>query len=355
MSGNQDRQDGLDRNGGQGMKDSLGRDPVDRRGAGPLLFLLVLAVLVTVGLWLASRQPDDMIQGMADADTLNVSAKISARVAQLLVREGDTVTAGQVLFELDSPEVLAKEQQVMAAVEAARAQAAKADEGAREEDVRAAEANWRRAVASAELAKSTYKRLERLHQEGVVTRQKRDEALAQHRSAQAAAAAARAQYDLALSGTRNQDKEAALAQVRQAEGGLAEVEAARNEIRGVAPRNGQVNKRLAEVGELVPAGYPVFTLIDDSNLWVAFHVREDQFSGLTQGQVLTGRIPALGDRTARFEVYFINPAGDYATWRATRQSAGYDVKSFEVRARPLEPIERFRPGMSVLFDWPQQP
>lgn len=363
----QDWQDKRDqnRNGSQGMNDaqagSLRQEQEAQAGqarsgrAGPFVFLLVLAALVAAGLWLASRQPDDLIQGMADADTLNVSAKISARVSQLLVSEGDRVTAGQVLFELDSPEVLAKEQQVTAAVEAARAQAAKADEGARQEDVRAAEANWQRAVAAAELANSTYKRLERLHGEGVVTRQKRDEALAQHRSAQAAAAAARAQYDLALSGTRQQDKAAALAQVRQAEGGLAEVEAARNEIRGVAPRDGQVNKRLADVGELVPAGYPVFTLIDDSKLWVAFHVREDQFHGLKQGQVLTGRIPALGERSARFEVYFINPAGDYATWRATRQSSGYDVKSFEVRARPVEPIGDFRPGMSVLFDWPQQP
>lgn len=317
------------------------------------VFLAVLLGAVLAGLWLASRKPADMIQGMADADTLNVSAKITARVSQLLVREGDTVSAGQVLFELDSPEVLAKERQVAAALEAARALAAKADEGARKEDVQAAEANWRRAVAAAELADSTWKRVDRLYREGVLTRQKRDEALAQQRSARQAASAARAQYDMALSGTRNQDKEAALAQVRQAEGGLAEVEAARNEIRGVAPRAGQINKRLAEVGELVPAGYPVFTLIDESNMWVAFHVREDQFGALKQGQKLKGRIPALNDIEAEFEVYFINPAGDYATWRATRQSAGYDVRSFEVRARPVGTIERFRPGMSVLFDWPQ--
>lgn len=339
-------------------EDVNGALPADEARSSRLkaaVFLIMMLLAVVAGLWLASRQADDMIQGMADADTLNVSAKISARVAKLLVQEGDRVVAGQPLFELDSPEVLARERQVAAKVAAARAQAAKADEGARQEEVRAAEANWRRAEAAAELADSTYRRLDRLHRQGVLTLQKRDEALAQQRSARQLATAARAQYDLALAGTRGQDRQAALAQVQQAEAGLAEVEAAREEIHGLAPRAGRVDKRLAEVGELVPAGYPVFTLIDDSNLWVAFHVREDQFAGLQEGQVLHGQIPALALADVPFRVYFISPAGDYATWRATRQSAGYDVRSFEARARPLAPIKGFRPGMSVLFDWPQQP
>lgn len=319
----------------------------------PIIVLCVFAIVVIVGLWLATRPADDVVQGMVDVDTVNVSAKITARISRLLVREGDTVQAGQLLFELDSPEVLARERQVAAVVAAAKAQADKAEEGARREDIRAAAANWARSVAAAELANRTYQRIEQLHGEGVVTLQKRDEALAQQRSAEQAVAAARAQYDLALAGSRSQDRQAAAAQVAQAEGGLAEVEAARSEIRGIAPGAGEVNKRLADVGELVPAGYPVFTLVDMDRLWVAFHLREDQFSGLKMGQRLQGSIPALGIAQAPFEVYFINPAGDYATWRATRQSAGYDIRSFEVRVRPVGRIERLRPGMSVLFAWPQ--
>ncbi|UZW62187.1 HlyD family secretion protein [Lysobacter enzymogenes] len=318
------------------------------------LALIAVAVAAIVGgLWLAARKSDDLVQGTADADTLKVSAKITARIARLHVREGDAVKPGQVLFELDSPEVQAKGRQAGALLDAARAQAAKADEGARQEDIRAAAANWKRATAAADLARATYRRVENLYREGVVTLQKRDEALAQQRSADEAAAAARAQYDLALAGTRSQDKLAAQAQVRQAEGGMAEVDAARVEVRGLAPSAGEVNKRLADIGELVPAGYPVFTLIDLDKTWVAFYLREEQFAGLKLGQHLRGRIPAL-DADGEFEVYFINPAGDFATWRATRQSAGYDVKSFEVRARPLRPIAGFRPGMSVLFAWPNR-
>lgn len=325
--------------------------PPKKRKVG-ILIGLVLAIVVVVGLWLAWRTPAEQLQGMADADTINVAAKITARLAELKVREGDRVTAGQVLFVLDSPEVAAKEQQAQGALEAARAVADKADEGARSEDIRAAQANWKRAEAGATLADATYQRVQNLFNEGVMTRQKRDEALAQARSSRELSNAARAQYDQALAGARDQDKRAAQGQVRQAQGAVAEVDAARDEINGRAPMAGEINKRMSDIGELVPAGYPVFTLVDIDHMWVSVNLRESQMRGLKVGTRLRGNVPAL-DRDAEFEVYFINPAGDYATWRATRQSSGYDVRSFEIRLRPVAPIEGFRPGMSVLFGWPQ--
>jgi HlyD family secretion protein len=325
--------------------------PPKKRKVG-ILIALVLAIVVVIGLWLAWRTPAEQLQGMADADTINVAAKITARLAELKVREGDRVTAGQVLFVLDSPEVAAKEQQAQGALEAARAVADKADEGARSEDIRAAQANWKRAEAGATLADATYQRVQNLYNEGVMTRQKRDEALAQARSSRELSNAARAQYDQALAGARDQDKRAAQGQVRQAQGAVAEVDAARDEVNGRAPMAGEINKRMSDIGELVPAGYPVFTLVDIDRMWVSVNLRESQMRGLKVGTRLRGNVPAL-DRDAEFEVYFINPAGDYATWRATRQSSGYDVRSFEIRLRPVAPIEGFRPGMSVLFGWPQ--
>ena len=68
---------------------------------------------------------------------------------------------------------------------------------------------------------------------------------------------------------------------------------------------------------------------------------------------IKGSVPALEARSAAFRVEFVAPAGDFATWRATRQSRGFDIKSFEVRAAPVQKIEGLRPGMTVLFDWPQ--
>ncbi|MCS4234022.1 HlyD family secretion protein [Stenotrophomonas rhizophila] len=325
--------------------------PPNKRKLG-IVIALVLAIVVVVGLWLAWRTPAEQLQGMADADTINVAAKITARLAELKVHEGDRVAAGQVLFVLDSPEVAAKEEQAHGALEAARAVADKADEGARSEDIRAAQANWKRAEAGATLADATYQRVQNLFNEGVMSRQKRDEALAQARSSRELSNAARAQYDQALAGARDQDKRAAQGQVRQAQGAVAEVDAARDEVHGRAPLAGEINKRMADIGELVPAGYPVFTLVDINRMWVSVNLRESQMRGLKVGSRLRGSVPALG-RDAEFEVYFINPAGDYATWRSTRQSSGYDVRSFEIRLRPTARVDGFRPGMSVLFAWPQ--
>ena len=226
-------------------------------------------------------------------------------------------------------------------------------EGARPEDIRAAEAQWRRAQAVADLAQTTYQRTERLFEQGVLAGQKRDESRANALASNEAARAARAQYDLALAGARRQDRQAASGQVRQARGALAEVEAAEKETRVFAPSDGEIGRRLAQSGELVPQGFPVFVLTDIDHPWVTLTLREDQFSAIRRGRVLTGRIPALGDRCAQFRVFYIALAGDFATWRATRQSSGFDVKSFDVRLSPVSRVDGLRPGMTVLFDWPQ--
>ncbi len=121
---------------------------------------------------------------------------------------------------------------------AAQAVADKADEGARSEDIRAAEANWKRAEAGAALAEATYRRVQNLFNEGVMTRQKRDEAHAQATSSRELARAARAQYDMALAGAR---QARAQGQVQQAQGAVAEVNAARAEVEGRAPVAGEIN------------------------------------------------------------------------------------------------------------------
>ena len=138
----------------------------------------------------------------------------------------------------------------------------------------------------------------------------------------------------------------------QARGAVAEVDAAAAETRVTAPVAGEIGRRLAQPGELVPQGFPVFVLTDITHPWVTLNVREDQLHGLARGVELVGAIPALRDASARFRVTYLAPAGDFATWRATRQSSGFDIKSFEVRVAPVAPVEGLRPGMTVLFDWP---
>ncbi|MBN8839237.1 MAG: efflux RND transporter periplasmic adaptor subunit [Sphingomonadales bacterium] len=325
--------------------------PAKRNLARPIVAIVVVALLA-LGLWLAYRPAPGQIQGMVDAREMRITSKVTARIAAFQVEEGQQVKAGQLLYTLDSPEVAAKTEQAGGALAAAQAVESKADEGARPEDIRAAEAQWRRAQAAADLATTTAARTDRLFRQGVIAGQKADEARTNAVASVEQAKAARAQYDLALAGARRQDKAAASGQVQQARGAVAEVKAAADETRVLAPADGELGKRLAQPGELVPQGFPVFMLTDTAHPWVTLNVREDQLHGLARGKELEGTVPALSDRRVRFRVSYTAPAGDFATWRATRQSSGFDIKSFEVRVVPVTPVEGLRPGMTVLFDWP---
>lgn len=313
---------------------------------------MVVAV-VALGLRLAWQPAPGQVQGIVDAREYRVASKVTGRLAAVHVREGEAVAAGQLLASIDSPEVTAREAQASAAVEAAQSQADKAAAGARRTDITAAEAQWKRAAAAADLARTTFERVDRLARDGVVAGQKRDEARTNMIAAAEAARAARSQYDAALAGARAEDKRAARAQANQARGVAAEVAAARAETRILAPVAGEVGRRLAQPGEIVGAGYPVLLLTEVQAPWVTVTLREDQMAGLRVGRELGGSVPALGGKTARFRISFMAPAGDYATWRATRQSSGFDIKGFEVRLMPVQPVPGLRPGMSVLFDWPQ--
>lgn len=313
---------------------------------------MVVAV-VALGLRLAWQPAPGQVQGIVDAREYRVASKVTGRLAAVHVREGEAVAAGQLLASIDSPEVTAREAQASAAVEAAQSQADKAAAGARRTDITAAEAQWKRAAAAADLARTTFERVDRLARDGVVAGQKRDEARTNMIAAAEAARAARSQYDAALAGARAEDKRAARAQANQARGVAAEVAAARAETRILAPAAGEVGRRLAQPGEIVGAGYPVLLLTEVQAPWVTVTLREDQMAGLRVGRELGGSVPALGGKTARFRISFMAPAGDYATWRATRQSSGFDIKGFEVRLMPVQPVPGLRPGMSVLFDWPQ--
>ena len=317
--------------------------------AGVLVLLGVLA-FIGWGLWLAYHPAPVPLQGQVEARTINIAPKISARIATLPVREGQAVAAGAALVTLDSPELRAKVLQAGAAQAAADAKRDLVDIGARTEDVRVARAMWDKATAGAELADKTYQRLHALYKEGLVSLQRNDEAQTNAKAALETALAAKAQYDTAVTGARPQEKTAAGAAARQAAGGVAEVDAAALELVLKAPRAAEVDKVVLHPGELAAAGFPILTLVDLTDIWVVFNIREDDFAGIKIGAPLNGNVPALGNRQVRLVIDTISPRGDYATWRATRQSSGYDIRTFEVRARPQAPIEGLRPGMSVLVD-----
>lgn len=328
----------------------------EKTGVGRMIGMVVVLaflVLIGVGLYLAYKPVPDQIQGMVDSDEIRIGAKVPGRLESLAVAEGDEVKPGQLLATLSSPELQAKVVQVQAMQAAAESQQTKADNGARVQDIAAARSAWQAALANADLAAKTQERLGRLYAQGVVSLQRRDESVAAAKATAQIAEAARQEYEKAVAGARTEDKAGAAAITRQAVAGVAEVTSLQSELKIVAPAAGQISHRTANVGEVVPPGFPVFMLVDLADLWVSLNVRENQFHGLKIGQQISGAIPALDMKKVTFTVYFISPRGDFATWRAVRQSDGYDIKSFEVRARPAAPVAGMRPGMSVLFDWPQ--
>ena len=314
--------------------------------AAAVACLLVLGV----GFWMGTHPSEEPLYGVMQAKTVDVAAKVTGRVETLPIHEGDTVSSGQLLMTLDIPEVEAKLKEVEALKSAATARQSLVDEGARPQEIRAAKAQMQRAQAGQELAQKTFNRVHALYREGLISKQKHDEALAQKKSADELLAAAKEQYDIALTGARTQEKQAATALTAQATGGVEQVESLVKEKNVTSPIASEISRIYVEIGEVAAAGLPLATLVDLSDQWAVFNIREDDLPKITKGAVLSAEIPALNAKNVQFKVYFINPRGDYATWRATRQSSGYDLRTFEVRARPVQPVSDLRPGMSVIVN-----
>ncbi|MCQ2102073.1 MAG: efflux RND transporter periplasmic adaptor subunit [Fibrobacter sp.] len=323
---------------------------------GKVLVVAALIALIVLGIStlqkFATEPRDAYLQGQMEARRVLVAGKVPGRVERLFFREGDVVEKNAIVAIISSPEIEAKKMQARGALGAARAQANKAQNGARSEDVTALKAMADRAQEAANLAKNTYDRVQKLYSQGVLPLQKRDEAETQMKASQSAADAAKAQYDQALAGARSEDKAAANALVLQAKGANAEVDAYLEETKIRAPISGEVSVKLVEEGEVVGSGMPVVAVTDLDDSWAVFHLREDLLKNVSKGKTFMMYIPAL-DSHVDMEVSYIASVGDYATWRSSKESGGFDLKSFEVRMRPTKKIENLRPGMSVLFPMDQ--
>lgn len=294
----------------------------------------------------------EQVQGETDATHVDIASKVPGRVDSIYVREGDMVRRGQLLATLDGTAIRARALQAQAARDAAMAARDRALHGFRSEEIQSARDNYGRATAAEAIAETTFVRFDRLMGEGVIPTQKRDEAEATYRAAREAAGAAEAQYDLVRSGTRAEDRAAAIAELRKAEGAVAEATSYVEDNTLRSSVDGQVMVKVVEQGELVSPGLPVLTIVDLADQWITVNIREDRLAGLKVGDLIAAVIPALGSERHRFTVYYISPLGSFATWRATRESGGFDVRTFEVRARPPRPLDGMRPGMSALIDWP---
>jgi HlyD family secretion protein len=318
-----------------------------------LIASAIIAMLVFTGyaIWIIAKPVPLEIQGEVEATQIKVASKLVGRIDSLMVHKGDDVSAGSILFTITSPELDAKYLQASAVRNAARFQKEKADNGAMKEDIQAAFNSWQTALASSEFAQKTFQRVDNLFKSGVIAEQQKDEAEARMKAAVETENAARSLYEKAKKGARYEDKGSAGALVAQAEGVISEVNSYLSETRIAAPINGEIANIISERGELVPAGYPVVTIVDLNDVWVTFNLRENLLASVHKGSTFIARFPALGMKEIKLKVNYINALGEFATWNATKTSGDFDVKTFEIHAVPVEMTAGLRPGMSALVNW----
>ena len=309
-------------------------------------FVFVVFIVGMIGYFAIGRDAE-IIQGQIDVEEYRVSSKVPSRVLHIYVKEGDYVNVGDTLAILEAPELTAMATEAQGAIDAGTALSNMANNGARKEQIQGAYELWQQAKAAKEIAEKSYNRVQRLFDEGVMTAQKRDEAFAMYKASEAQEKAAKSQYDMAVNGARAEEKAAAQGQVKAFSGQMDEVKVYEKETIQIAPIAGEVSTIYPKVGELLGSGSPIMTISIMDDLWGAFNMREDQLKGLKKGDTFTAYLPAF-DKEIEMKVSSIKDQGSYATWKATKSNGQFDMKTFEVKARPTKKFDGLRPGMSVM-------
>lgn len=316
--------------------------------ARPVIFVTVAIVLIAAAWWFFPDPGKELIHGDIEVREIRVASKIPGRVINLPVTEGDMVEAGQLLFELSSPELDSKLEQAEAAEDASKAQEDEAKAGLRREQIEIARLDMQRATTERDLTNATLKRMQNLYADGLVSRQQLDEISAKAAATTDKTKAAQAAYQIATSGAREEQLRAVEAQNRRAKAAVSEVQVFRSEAQSVAPIAGQVANIVIKKGELAPAGYPVITLIDPADSWVVMNIREDKLNSLTVGTEFTAYVPAL-EKDLKFKVSKLNPLPSFANWKQAKGTPGYDLKTFQIEARPTETNLNLKAGMTVVL------
>lgn len=312
------------------------------------IFAIVVACIAIVGILLI--RPDNTVtQGQADCDAVRVSGKLPGRVEMLFVKPGDYVHKGDTLAKIYSSTVDAKLYQAQSMQNAAAAQTVKVDRGTRDELKKSALGMLQQAQAAQTIAQKTFQRMQNLYDQGVITEQKRDEAKAAFDAATAQVAAAKSQYEMALNGAQREDKLASQSMANAARGSVMEVQSLLEDQYLVAPCDGEVSEIYPQEGELVAMGTPIMSISKLNEMWVTFSVREELLNDLPMGKEISVTIPALNNKQTKLKIFYIHDMGSYAAWQATKAYGDYDSKTFEIKARPMETLENFRPGMSVIL------
>lgn len=310
-------------------------------------FATVVILVAIIGFFTLGKKPE-IVQGEIEVSEYRVSSKLPGRILELRVKEGDYVRVGDTLAILEAPEVNAQEKAAAAQQQAAAAMSDMADKGARKEQIQAAYQLWQQALAAADIAQKSYERVQNLFDQGVMSAQKRDEAFAGYKAREAQVKAAKSQYDMAKNGAREEEKRAAKKQAQAAEGAANVVRSLLRETVQISNVEGEVSSVYPKEGELVGTGSPIMSISIMKDIWGTFNIREDQLKGMKVGDTFKAYAPAF-NKEINMKVFYIKDQGSYAVWKATKANGQYDLKTFEVKARPTQKFEGLRPGMSLVI------
>jgi HlyD family secretion protein len=329
--------------------------PKDRLPSASRLPSIIVAVMVTaiagLSIWYLVRPQPLLVQGEVDATRFDIAARVDGRVGDIPVERGDNVAPEAVLVRIDNPETFARHEQALAAKGVAEAELARIEAGTRAEIIASTKAAYDRAQARVTLAQKTYDRTHQLAEHGNAPQARLDQVTDALNESERALDQARSAHEQAVNGFTKEDREIAVANVGNAAANVKETKSIIDQMVIYAPVATQVYKRNVEPGEFVLPGVPLVTLIDLGDLWVHFDLREDLVRTLKIGDRFDVRIPALGGRRVTVEVRLIASKGEYASWRATRATGDFDLRTFSIRAYPVDKVPELRPGMSAYTDW----
>jgi HlyD family secretion protein len=331
------------------------RAPEPPLRAAAIIVTVTILAIVALSLWYLVRPQPLLIQGEADATRIDLAARVDGRVATIPVDRGQDIAAGQTVVTIDNPELLTRLKEAQASLGVAQADLKRIQVGTRVEVVAAKRAALAAAEANTNLAEKTYERTKALTTRDFASVQKLDEETATLDVARRSQQQAKLALDEAITGYTKEEHEVAEAAVVKAEAAIATLQAQVAELTVKSPRAAQVWHKSAEAGEFVSPGVPLLTLVDLSDIWLRFDLREDLVKGLKVGDRFEVRVPALGDKPITVEVRTIATRGEYAGWRATRATGDFDLRTFAVRAYPVDKIPNLRPGMSAYADWKTRP
>ena len=298
---------------------------------------------------LLMKEKEIVLQGQIEAEEYNISGLLPGRIEKIYVKKGEKVDKGDTLVHIISQEMNAEYEAQKALENAASLQSDKIDSGSRKELISIARELWYGAKAELKLAKTTYNRITVLYEDSIVSKQRKDEAEAIYKSALAAERAAYYQYQIAVEGAQEQDKESARAMATAAQNNSEVVKALLDDAKLTSPISGEVTTISLNEGELTSIGTSIMTILDIENPHLVLNVREDLLPHFEMGETIICYIPALGLKEVPFTINYISPLGSFATWKATKETGGYDLKTFEIQAVPTKDIYGLRPGMSGLI------